>query len=135
MHARQLPHDILERIERVLEYHRSTKLTPQSVRTNPTVLDAATKPSPYRCFDESASVPLPTNLLDASAPALALLSDGVGALPENQLHPPQDMRTLASWLFLANGLAALAAGETAGQPGTPSSSWMPTALWIPDAME
>jgi SagB-type dehydrogenase family enzyme len=115
MRTRPLPRDILERIERVLEYHRSTRLTPQSVRSHPTVLDAATKPTPYRCFDDLGFVPLPTNLLDASAPAIAILRDGVGASAEIQLHPPQDLRTLATWLFLANGLAALAAGETAGQ--------------------
>ncbi|HWE03340.1 MAG TPA: SagB/ThcOx family dehydrogenase [Tepidisphaeraceae bacterium] len=122
MHARQLPRDILERVERVLEYHRSTKLTPHSVRANPTVLDAATKPAPHRCFADLAAIPLPTKLLDASAPAIALLSDGVGALAESQLRPPQDLRTLASWLFLADGIAAMAAGGSAAQVRTCPSS-------------
>ena len=39
MHSRKLPRDILERVERVMEFHRSTKLTAASVRAQPTVLD------------------------------------------------------------------------------------------------
>jgi SagB-type dehydrogenase family enzyme len=101
-----LPRDILERVDRVMEYHRSTKLTAASVRAQPTVLDPSTKPTPYRCFDELHSVPLPTTLLDAPVPAIAVLSEGLTAVPESQVHPDQDIKTLASWLYLANGLSA-----------------------------
>ncbi|HET6246190.1 MAG TPA: SagB/ThcOx family dehydrogenase [Tepidisphaeraceae bacterium] len=106
MHPRKLPRDILERVDRVMEYHRSTKLTATSVRAQPTVLDPATKPSAYRCFDDQPAIPLPTTLLDAPVPALAVLSEGLTAVPESQVHPSQDIKTLASWLYLADGLSA-----------------------------
>lgn len=102
--SRGFPRDILERIERVLEFHRSTGLTPQSLRANPTTLNAATKPSVYRCFDDLPIVALPTDFVPASAPAISLLRDGIGADP-NPSHVPQNLQTLASWLHLANGLA------------------------------
>ncbi len=113
--SRPLPREIIERVERVTEYHRSTRLTPESVRTHPTVLDAATKPNPYRRFADLPVVPLPTKLLDAPVAAVPLLSEGVGAVAEEQLCPPQDLRTLASWLFLANGLAAKSETPTSSQ--------------------
>ena len=76
------------------------------MRANPTVLDPTTKPTPYRCFEGWPSIALPTKLLDAPVPAVPLLSEGLGGVPDSHLHPPQDLRTLASWLFLADGLAA-----------------------------
>ena len=42
MQSRRLSRDILERVDRVTDFHRSTKLTPESVRANPPVLDPAT---------------------------------------------------------------------------------------------
>lgn len=87
------------------DYHRSTKLTPQNVRANPTALDSATKPSPYRCFSGLPSVALPPPRDDAATtPALSLLSDGVSAVDADRHHPPQNLQTLADWLFLADGL-------------------------------
>lgn len=102
----RLPRDILERVERVMDYHRHSKLTPQSVREHPTVLDQAIKPSPYRNFADHPRMALPTSLLDAPAATPGLLSEGVNAIPESQQNPPQNLKTLASWLYLANGLAA-----------------------------
>ena len=97
---------MLERIERVAEYHRSTQLTPQSVRVNPTVLDPSTKPSPFVSLSHLPCVSLPTELLDATTPSIPLLSRGLEAVDSALLHPVQDLKTLASWLFLANGLAS-----------------------------
>ena len=37
---------------------------------------------------------------------LAVLRDGLAALPESFITPPKDLRTLASWLHLADGLPA-----------------------------
>ena len=70
------------------------------------MLDPTTKPSPYRCFDDLTSIPLPTTLLDAAGAALGVLSEGLGAVPEGDIHPAQNLKTLASWLYLANGLSA-----------------------------
>src|SRR6185437_7101369 len=100
----------------------STKLTPESVRAQPPVLDPATKPSAYRCFDDQAPVALPTSLLDASVPVISLLTDGVGAVPDDQRHPPQDLKTLASWLFLADGLAPQGNSKTTSLLRTCASS-------------
>ena len=99
-----VPQDILERIERVQEYHRASKHTYQSVRTNPHKPDWPNQPDPFRLFPDHPKVDLPTDRLEADAPALAVLYEGLGALPPERLHPPQDLRTLASWLHLANGI-------------------------------
>ena len=115
---RQLPREILDRVERVSDYHRSTKLTPESVRANPTLLDPATKPNPYRRFQGLPIVQLPTKLLDAPTPSLSLLGRGLEAVA-GQLRPPQDLRTLASWLFLADGLSAKVETPAAGRAMAP----------------
>jgi len=122
MNSPRLPREILERVDRVSDFHRSTKLTPESVRAQPPVLDPATKPSAYRCFDDQAPVALPTSLLDASVPVISLLTDGVGAVPDDQRHPPQDLKTLASWLFLADGLAPQGNSKTTSLLRTCASS-------------
>ena len=46
-----LPHDVLERVERVLGYHADTKNTHESVRVNPHRRDPATKPYEFRIFE------------------------------------------------------------------------------------
>ena len=99
-----MPREILDRIDRVAEYHRASKHTYHSVRTNPHKPDLANQPSPFRVFPDCPKVDLPTDRLQADAPALAVLADGLGGLPPERLHPPQDLRTLASWLHLANGI-------------------------------
>ncbi|HZL34687.1 MAG TPA: SagB/ThcOx family dehydrogenase [Tepidisphaeraceae bacterium] len=101
----RLPRDILERVERVMEYHRASKLTPQSVRANPMALDLPIKPALYRQFEGLAKAALPTSVLDAPVSAAAVLSEGLNAVPDSQRNPPQNLKTLASWLYLANGLA------------------------------
>jgi SagB-type dehydrogenase family enzyme len=35
-----------------------------------------------------------------------VLSEGLEAVPESQVQPPQDLKTLSSWLFMADGLSA-----------------------------
>jgi SagB-type dehydrogenase family enzyme len=99
-----MPQEIVERIERVREYHESTKHSYESVRLNPNKLDAANQPSAFRLFTDHPKVDLPTDLIEKDAPALALLSEGLSGLPEDAAHLPQDLNTLASWLRLANGI-------------------------------
>jgi SagB-type dehydrogenase family enzyme len=102
--AAEMPREILDRIERVRDYHNSSKHTYASVRTSPHKLDWPNRPSPFRVFDNHPKVDLPRELLSADAPAVSVLSEGLSGLPEGAKHPPHDLTTLASWLHLANGI-------------------------------
>src|SRR5688500_2829038 len=99
----ELPRNIVERIQRISDYHRSTKYTYESVRSGPFSLDYANKPSPYRTFDACEKVALSTRLLDVGVDTLAVMEQGLDALPDSQLRPPQDLKTLSTWLYLADG--------------------------------
>jgi len=101
-----LSREILERIERVRDYHQASKHTYDQVQAAQQgwALDWDNKPSPYRTFPEFPKTALPTTIIDASVPTLDLLTDGLGALPASQVQPPQDLKTLASWLYLADGI-------------------------------
>ena len=99
-----LPRDILERVERVLEYHRSSKHTYESVRKLPAISQVSEQPSGVRNFPGLPKVALPTGLLDLPVHALSLMRDGLAALPESHIQPPQDLKTLATWLFMAYGV-------------------------------
>src|SRR6478735_9064294 len=96
------PQDVVERIARVAGYHRDSKHTYQSVRQPRPAMEGGDHQSPYREFTDPSLPPvkLPRDILDASTPALALLADGVGAVADAIEHPPQNLRTLASWLYL-----------------------------------
>lgn len=98
-----LPRDILERVQRVAEFHQSCKLTEQAVAAAKPA-DPAQRPATLRAFDEFPKVPLPTTLLDAFVDTLALMHGGLEVLPDSQQNPPQNLKTLASWLHLAGGL-------------------------------
>ena len=37
-------------------------------------------------------------------PTLSLLAEGLAAVPESLLQPPQNIKTLATWLYLSNGM-------------------------------
>ena len=102
-----LSREILDRIERVFEYHQSSKHTydavqAQAARQGP--VDWTTQPSPYRTFADFPKVPLPSSILDAPVPTLQLLADGLGSVPNSQLTPPQTLKTLGTWLYLADGI-------------------------------
>ena len=101
-----LPQEILDRIDRVLEYHESTKLTYDSVRTDPLTVDPAKQPYEFRVFEMRPKMPLPTGLLDIAVPTIDLMMQGLEALPPSQVGPPQDLKTLATWLHFANGVAS-----------------------------
>src|SRR5262249_19119173 len=49
-------------------------------------------------------VRLPTTLLDEPLGVLDVLDSSIGALPDSYLSPPQDLKTLATWLYMADGV-------------------------------
>ena len=101
-----LPRSALERVERVLDYHRASKHTPESVgRLTPNVTLAG-RPNPYRSFPGLPTVPLSTQVLDLPISAVSLMRDGLGAVPESHVSPPQNLKTLSTWLFMAYGITS-----------------------------
>jgi len=101
-----LPQEILQRVERVLEYHQSTKATFDTVRAESQKPDPATQPYEFRVFEMRPKVPLPAGLLDVPVATLSLMAQGLDALPPALVGPPQDLKTLATWLHFANGIAS-----------------------------
>lgn len=102
----ELPKEILERVERVLDYHRVSKHTPASVGRLKPQTDPAAQPSAERVFPGLPKVALPTNILDIPVPAVELVREGLAALPESHIRPPQDLKTVATWLYMSYGVAA-----------------------------
>jgi SagB-type dehydrogenase family enzyme len=100
-----LPQDVLDRVGRVLDYHADTKNTHESVRASPHRPEPATQPYEFRVFEMLPRTPLPTGLLDLPAGTLALMEQGLGALPESQVSPPQDLKSVSTWLHFADGIA------------------------------
>jgi SagB-type dehydrogenase family enzyme len=99
-----LSREILDRVERVLEYHYSTKHTYDSIRQLQPRTQLTDQPALVRTFPGLPKVALPTGLLDLPVASLALMRDGVNALPESHVQPPQDLKTLATWLYMAYGV-------------------------------
>ena len=101
-----LPQDVLDRVARVLEYHEGTKHTPQAVRDEPHKPDPDNKPYEFRIFENLPAIALPTGLLDLPVRTLSLMEHGFAALPGGAPEPPaQDLKTLATWLQFADGIA------------------------------
>src|SRR4051794_1983316 len=98
-----LPQEILERAQRVLGYHHASVYDGNKPKQAPK-LDPTTRPATHRTFAQAPKVPLATTLLDASAPAIAVLENGRDALPDSQLSPPQNLKTLSTWLFMSDGM-------------------------------
>ena len=96
-----LPKDILGCVERVLEYHRVSKLAPG--KSMPAVPVAAQRPAAMHKFDGCPVVALPTTLRDLPTPTAAILEDGPAAADDVTGPVPQDQKTLASWLYMAVG--------------------------------
>jgi len=95
----EMPREILDRVARVQAYHQGSKLNFPSPWP---ALDEAHRTSPYRVFPDHPKTSLPANLRDAPLQTLSLLESSL-ELPENFVIPPTDMRTLATWLFMASG--------------------------------
>lgn len=93
----------MDRVERVLAFHQTTKIVyGQPLPAPPS--DPGMIPPAFRVFKHLPEIKLPTTLLDAAVPVVTLLQEGRDALPESLISPPQDLKTLATWLFLADGI-------------------------------
>src|SRR3954452_4573146 len=97
-----LPRHILDRVERLYSYHHRTKLMAMGTRFGAPA-DPAYRPSAYRVFHNAPRVALPTTLLGAPTGTITLLNAGQAAVPDSLRAPPQDLKTLASWLYYAAG--------------------------------
>jgi SagB-type dehydrogenase family enzyme len=106
----ELPKDILDRAERVYEYHRTSKGDGSPTVAPP---DPAQRPDPWRVFAQAPKVPLLATLLDLPLGVLTVQQHGLEGLPVSQLNPPQDLKTLSTWLYMAYGMVKLA------KPGQP----------------
>ncbi len=96
------PSDIVQRVARLVEFHESTKLRDGLAPPQP---DAHLRPAPYRIFDAHPKVALPTHLIGVDVVAtVSLLGRNPEAVPDSELNPPHDLRTLATWLYMAYGL-------------------------------
>jgi len=91
-----LPRAILDRVSRVADYHLASNLASPVRAPGPRV-------SIWTSFDFLPKTRLPADLIDAPSSMVRVLQDGLAAIPESLLHPPQDLRTLATWLYLAYG--------------------------------
>lgn len=115
-----LPPEILKRVNRVLAYHQASKQTFDSFHTPTPAPDPARRPSPYRIFPDHPKTALPTTLMDAPADTLAVMEASLEALPDSWVAPPQDLKTLASWLYMA-------AGQTRQWRDGPTVRWLRTS--------
>ena len=106
-----MPQDILESAGRVWEYHLASKLTEQSPPS------PAAPASAGRVFDYLPKVALSPKLLDLPTATMTILTKGVDALPESLQAPPQDVRTLSTWLYMA-------AGQRNGGPARPGEVYV-----------
>lgn len=123
-----LPQEILERSERVLAFHHSTRWSERSIPA------AAARPAPAPPGCPVASlprVPLPTNVLDLPVPAMRLLEQQTDALPESMRDPPQNLRTLATWLFMSAGVTWPRKGSGVEVRACPSPGWVyPCEIYV-----
>jgi SagB-type dehydrogenase family enzyme len=124
------PPEVAARIDRLCAFHETTKVA------LPTdfVPRIDQRPSVFRVFAGSPRIPLPTRLLDASTATLRTMTQGLAALPESLAAPPQDIKTLASWLHMAAGItgkAVAAEGHTLYLRACPSAgATYPTEIYV-----
>lgn len=97
-----LPPDIIERIRRIERFHEQTCLADGPPR-QPVADPQAHAPNIYRVFENCPKFQLSSTLLDEPAPTLSVLQGGLESLPDSQLSPPQDLKTLSTWLFMSYG--------------------------------
>lgn len=97
-----LPPEILERIGRIERFHEQTCLSdPPGGTSGPH--SSNPPPNIYRVFENHPKIPLCSTLLDEPASMLSVLQNGLESLPESQLSPPQDLKTLSTWLYMSYG--------------------------------
>jgi SagB-type dehydrogenase family enzyme len=120
---------IRDRILRVFEYHQSSKLVPRNAPA--AAPDSTPRPAQFRTFEGAQKIALPTNVLNADVPLISLFVEGLSAVPESRHNPSHDLRTLASWLFFANGLVAPSQGSTVWQRTlTSNGETYPCDIWV-----
>ena len=110
-----------ENIREVLDYHRATNHSVESVQVNNQTLDFSNLPRTYKLYRKLQSVPLPEEQLTSTLPALTALS-GYSATPPSTSIP--DLATLATllklsagitkWLTVPNGKMAFRAASCTG---------------------
>jgi SagB-type dehydrogenase family enzyme len=93
--------EILARSQRVFDFHQLGKWAERKVPACAALPAPAPPKSAYTGFPR---VPLPTRLLDLPVPGLQLLDQLSDAVPESMRNPPQNARTLATWLYFAAGV-------------------------------
>jgi SagB-type dehydrogenase family enzyme len=122
------PQEILNRCRRIAEFHESTKI---SSRQGQDLAGDVPQPSPFRIF-QTEKIPLPTNLIGASTATIPLLRTGLDAVPASHRQPPQDLRTLATWLHLGAGnLRRLRGQESPWLRACPSEQWLyPCEIYV-----
>jgi SagB-type dehydrogenase family enzyme len=125
------PRHILERVERLYSYHQRSKLMAMGPRVG-APMDPAYRPAPFRVFANAPKVALPTTLLDAPIPMLNLLSAGQEAVPDSLRAPPQDLKTLASWLYYAAGETRRTMGRavTFARSFPEADAVLPTEIYV-----
>jgi SagB-type dehydrogenase family enzyme len=109
------PQHILERVERLYSYHQRSKHLAMGGRLGAPAGDPGYVVSPFRVFHDAPRVALPTTLLDAPVATLTLLAAGQDAVPDSLRAPPQDLKTLASWLYYAAGESRKQQGVAGGR--------------------
>src|SRR5947209_12742949 len=112
----ELRRHILNRVERIYGHHQSTKLTFEGgLPSRRTSVAGGGGPR----FADAPRVTLPATLIDAPPGTLAVLESAVEALPDSFMAPPQTLKTLASWLYLSDGILSRpgAAREVRTCPG------------------
>lgn len=123
-----LPRDILDRSERVLEFHHHTRWAERAV---PATVRRPLLAAARVMFPSCPKVALPTNLLDLPVSTLQLMQQLSDALPESMRDPPQNARTLATWLFMAAGVTWPKKGAGVEVRAWPSAYWTyPCELYL-----
>jgi SagB-type dehydrogenase family enzyme len=127
-----LPPHILQRVERLYSYHQRSKLLPMGSRPGAPPDDPDYKPAEFRVFADAPKIALPTTLLDAPTPMLTLLTAGQDALPDSLRAPPQDLKTLATWLYYAAGETRRTTGRTTvwSRPFADANAMVPLELYV-----
>ncbi len=95
-----VPRSILDRVDRVYEFHRGTRCAPGVAAAEASV-NPASIPAVYARFPDRPQISLPTSILDIAPGALSVLEQGVAAIPVSFVSPPQNLKTLATWLYLS----------------------------------
>lgn len=97
-----LPEDVLQRIQIVERYQQGTKYSDSARQPQP---KADRRPRVYRIFEQHPKIELPTHLMGVDVVAtVSLLGHRAEAVPDSEMNPPHDLKTLASWLFMAYGV-------------------------------